>query len=333
MKLSIVICCFNSGALLSETIAKIVSAASFIPKDSMELVVVDNASTDNTYEIARTSLAAVPFLSQLISEPKKGLMNARLAGISHARAEYVCFLDDDNWPTDSYFARVTEIFAQYNEVGVIGVANSLPPERTLPEAIVPYAQAYAIGCKYQYQGILAAGMSIWGAGLAVRRSAVVALMERGFHPVLNGRVGTLQLAGDDCELCMALALCGWKVWHDTEVLIVHNVAASRFTSQKLTSMYRGFGASVPFLKRYIRRSEGQRFITGRFYPVFYFFWIVMKFLKLAFKTGSSKKGAPYELEFDWATVYSFRLRSQLWKRQLRNIDICESLHSRRGFSL
>jgi len=59
------------------------------PRDRMEVVIVDNGSTDATASIARQ------FPVQLIREEQRGIARARNAGIRAARGEIVAFLDAD----------------------------------------------------------------------------------------------------------------------------------------------------------------------------------------------------------------------------------------------
>ncbi len=70
-----------------------------------EIVVVDNASTDRTAEIARRLGATV------VHEPVPGIGRARNTGAAVARGEYLVFVDADvEFPTDG-MARIAEALA------------------------------------------------------------------------------------------------------------------------------------------------------------------------------------------------------------------------------
>lgn len=90
MLFSVVIPAFNRSDLLAATLRSVL-AQSF---DDYEVIVVDDASTDNTLEVARSFGPRVTALSQ----PNAGPGVARNLGLAHARGEYIAFLDsDDLW--------------------------------------------------------------------------------------------------------------------------------------------------------------------------------------------------------------------------------------------
>ncbi|WP_448059156.1 glycosyltransferase [Cellulomonas hominis] len=65
-----------------------------------QLVIVDDGSTDGTWEFLQT-LAAKDARIILLRNPKKGVSAARNAGLAAASGKYVAFLDSDNvWRTD-----------------------------------------------------------------------------------------------------------------------------------------------------------------------------------------------------------------------------------------
>jgi glycosyltransferase involved in cell wall biosynthesis len=93
---SIVIPAFNAERTLEETAAS--ALASSYPH--IELIIVDDGSTDATAEIAR-SLAARDRRVRLVQRSNGGLPAALNTGFSEARADYVARLDaDDVWHPD-----------------------------------------------------------------------------------------------------------------------------------------------------------------------------------------------------------------------------------------
>jgi len=70
-----------------------------IKKDiSVELIVVNNASTDRTKEIALSEWKKyhTGFLFRIVDKETPGLMFARQRGVQKSQYEYVLFCDDDN---------------------------------------------------------------------------------------------------------------------------------------------------------------------------------------------------------------------------------------------
>jgi len=86
---SVVVPTRNRGALLTEALRSL-DAQSF---DDFEVIVVDDASTDDTAAIVGGFAPKVRLLTQ---SAQQGVSVARNAGIAAAKGKYVCFLDDDD---------------------------------------------------------------------------------------------------------------------------------------------------------------------------------------------------------------------------------------------
>ncbi|HET7179569.1 MAG TPA: glycosyltransferase [Chryseosolibacter sp.] len=84
---SVIIPCFNQGRFLADAIASVQRQT----YHHVEIVVVDDGSTDNTREVAVTS-ANVRYFYQ----PNAGLSAARNHGIAHSNGLYLVFLDADD---------------------------------------------------------------------------------------------------------------------------------------------------------------------------------------------------------------------------------------------
>lgn len=93
-RVSVVVTLYN----YAHTIAEAVRSVALSDLDEVELVLVDDASTDDSLAVARATLDELPWLGGRIVErgANGGLARARNLGIEHARADYVFVLDADN---------------------------------------------------------------------------------------------------------------------------------------------------------------------------------------------------------------------------------------------
>lgn len=89
--LSIVIPAWNEDRWLSTTLDAVKEAISATGRDC-EIIVVDNASTDSTVELARRAGTRVVY------EPERRISRARNRGARTARGQYLLFLDADTRP-------------------------------------------------------------------------------------------------------------------------------------------------------------------------------------------------------------------------------------------
>ena len=104
-KLAFVIPAYNEEALVGQCLASVLREIERSGCDA-EVVVVNNASTDKTGEIAR-GFANV----RVVDEPKKGLVNARHAGFEASTAELVANIDSDTMLPPGWIDTVTRAFA------------------------------------------------------------------------------------------------------------------------------------------------------------------------------------------------------------------------------
>jgi glycosyltransferase involved in cell wall biosynthesis len=218
-----------------------------------ELVVVDNASTDGTAAVVRNhwhSLGA-PARLTLVNEPEPGLIYARKAGLQAARFEVCSFIDDDNWICQDWCGRVAAALGTNQRLAAIGGRGVAYFEETeAPEWFERYQTAYAVGPQTEHSRGRRALSRLYGAGLTIRKSALDELTARGFLPMCAGRVGTKLSAGDDTELCYALALAGWDLACDSNLVFQHVIPAKRLSENYLVEMFKGFGASSAVLDLY-----------------------------------------------------------------------------------
>lgn len=115
-KLSVVILNRNNKDIILHSIDALVS---FMGDMNYEIIVVDNCSTDGSYE----ALSALDGKIKLLRNSKNGCSSARNLGVSHAEGDYILFLDSDQWPVCEEWLRPYEaVMAMRPDFGLIGWA-------------------------------------------------------------------------------------------------------------------------------------------------------------------------------------------------------------------
>lgn len=89
---SLIIPVFNIESYLEECLDSAV--AQTLP--GLEIVIIDDGSTDATAKIARHYAARYPHI-RVFHEPHRGLASARNTGMEKAQGNYIAFLDGDDW--------------------------------------------------------------------------------------------------------------------------------------------------------------------------------------------------------------------------------------------
>jgi glycosyltransferase involved in cell wall biosynthesis len=132
---SVVISSRNRAHALSGCFDALTRAALNATDMSLELVFVDNNSTDGTAEIVRQWSATAPLPVTIVHETKPGLSNARNAGIMAAKGRILAFTDDDCEVAPDYFHVLAGLFADDATTIMRGGRVDLGDERDLPITI------------------------------------------------------------------------------------------------------------------------------------------------------------------------------------------------------
>ena len=113
---SVVIPYYNEASFLPQTLASITAQT----KRPGQLILVDNASTDGSAEIARAFMAQHPdIITHFLTEPRPGQVNALEAGIAAVTTEFVAICDADTWYPPHHLALAD---AQFHRAGPRTVA-------------------------------------------------------------------------------------------------------------------------------------------------------------------------------------------------------------------
>jgi glycosyltransferase involved in cell wall biosynthesis len=91
MRLSVAICTYNRADILAKAIDSLVNQTA--DKQTYEVVIVDNASQDNTEAVARSYSSRLNL--HYVYEARQGLSHARNRAIESARGKYLGYIDDD----------------------------------------------------------------------------------------------------------------------------------------------------------------------------------------------------------------------------------------------
>lgn len=108
--LSVIIPCRNGINYLAEAVNSVQEQALEIP---LEIIVVDDGSTDSTAELARSLGCTV------VSIPHSGLSSARNKGLAHAVGEYILFLDHDDRLRPGSLRTLLAALEEEQNVGIV----------------------------------------------------------------------------------------------------------------------------------------------------------------------------------------------------------------------
>ncbi len=166
MTLSFVIPAFNEERYLPDCLRSIQRETAGMA-DAVEIIVVNNASTDRTREVAR-SFPGV----RVVDEPRKGLPHARQAGFLASSGDLIANVDADSRLPEGWVAEVLRSFAADPTLaalsGPLVYYDLSPRERRLVHVF--YITAWMTYALNRY--ILRVGSMVQGGNFVVERKAL-----------------------------------------------------------------------------------------------------------------------------------------------------------------
>jgi glycosyltransferase involved in cell wall biosynthesis len=231
---TILICTYNRAPLLREALTAI-AALTPPPDCEVEIIVVDNNSTDTTPDVIAQAAARSPFRIVGLHEPAQGKSFALNRGLSAASGDIIALTDDDVWPDREWLLRIVERFRDRDVTFVFGKVlprwGQVPPPDLLtssaqdiwgPLALVDYGDEGTV-----YTADSTGQRLPIGANLAVRRDALMAI---GGWRVDLGKVNNTLTSGEDHEIFSRLRRFGlYSGFYDPAVVVQHYVPARRLT--------------------------------------------------------------------------------------------------------
>jgi GT2 family glycosyltransferase len=140
---SVGIVTFNRKELVARALSSVLSQAN----DDVEIVVVDNHSTDGTAEYIAATFPSV----RLIRLPSNvGCPDGRNHVYENCRGELILNLDDDGWLAQGVFPQLSEIFDSDERIGVVALRQGYPDEADA--AIVGHAMSTGVQDVTLFQG-------------------------------------------------------------------------------------------------------------------------------------------------------------------------------------
>ncbi|WNM31096.1 glycosyltransferase [Streptomyces sp. Li-HN-5-11] len=180
-----------------------------------EIVVVDNASTDDTRALLARDFPEV----RVLALPANRGALARTEGVRALATPYVAFSDDDSWWAPGALARAARLFDGHPRLGLLAAHTLVGPEEE-PDPLNKVLADSPLGPATDLPGTQVLGF-LACAGVT-RRTAY--LDAGGFHPVLF-------FGGEETLLAYDLAALGWGVTHCPDVIAHHHPAPAPRTGR------------------------------------------------------------------------------------------------------
>ena len=231
--ISIVVCTQNRAAMLRGALASLYDLAT--NGFTYEIVVIDNASTDDTPRVIAEAAQASANPLRGIHEPEKGIVPARNRGIREARGKWIAFFDDDQLADRRWLAELNG-GARQKQCRVVGGSVHLTFPGGCERQLAPNVRMLLGEARLGDQPLAYGGRLTPGCGnLMVERGV---FDEVGiFQWVLHGR-------GEDTDLFRRIEQAGIAAWYMPGAIVHHVTPAERLADDYLLKLSRKMGEGV-----------------------------------------------------------------------------------------
>jgi glycosyltransferase involved in cell wall biosynthesis len=240
-KLSLIIATYNRAQSLLRTLRSVVSQSA--APELWECIVVNNNSTDNTAEVFACFAAENQgFDLKMVTETKQGLSNARNAGITASKGEYVAIVDDDETLESSYIESYIEFFDSFPTAMAAGGAVRAEYESHRPRWMSHYTERM-IANPIDLDVVVTLFPSSRvpaGGNMAFRRE----IFDRVglFNPRL-GRNGQSLIGGEENDLFARLRAAGELLYFVPNAAIYHHIPDAKLTDEYFDRLSYNVGRS------------------------------------------------------------------------------------------
>jgi glycosyltransferase involved in cell wall biosynthesis len=245
--ISVVICTRNRAAKLNT----VLEAFARIETDrSWELLMIDNASTDDTF----ATLQAADTLGgrmQVHKCERIGLGAARAFAWPLAKGRIVAFTDDDCYPAPDYIDAISRVFAEHPDVDLVGGRIMLFDPDDVRMAIDERTEPV----EYPPHVFVDTG-AFHGANISVRKTALA--RAGGFDPELGA--GTA-FPCEDIDMVAAVLWSGGKARFDPRPVVFHHHGRKKADLTKLWMSYDA-GRGAYYAKFLLRADSRASYLRG-----------------------------------------------------------------------
>lgn len=225
MTLASVILCNYNGMRIAHVLRNSVESVLQQTYGDLELILVDDGSTDGSPAFLQELAAADPRARFVSTGWNRGIAAARNAGLSSARGAYLAFLDNDAIPARDWLSILVERLRSDRAIGACASRVMFADRPDIVDSVGSVLNRLAYGTNVgmhelaEFLELPQELMYATGNGMAVRREAIekVGLFDEGYH-----RYGE-----DDSDMGVRLRAAGYRIVPEPRALISHLHGYSR----------------------------------------------------------------------------------------------------------
>ena len=167
MRFSVIIPLYNKAPYVVKAIGSVL-AQTFT---DYELVIMDDGSKDNSFEIAKEAMESRA-RCHLYKQQNAGVSMARNDAVALSQGEYLCFLDADDWWEPTFLEEMDKFVDEFPEAGIYGTNYTIVNETKRKTRVANigveegFEKGYINYCKVYAKNM---AMPLWTGAVCVPR--------------------------------------------------------------------------------------------------------------------------------------------------------------------
>lgn len=168
MKYSIIIPLYNKAPYIAKAINSVL-AQTFT---DYELVIMDDGSKDDSFEVAKKAIEGND-CCRLYRQENAGVSLARNNAVALSKGEYLCFLDADDWWAPTFLEEMSKFVDEFPDAGIYGTSYTIVNETKRKTRVAnigvekDFAKGYINYCRVYAKTLV---MPLWTGAVCMPRN-------------------------------------------------------------------------------------------------------------------------------------------------------------------
>ncbi len=227
--ISVLIVNYNSGSYALACVDSLLQQHEV----QLEIILVDNASPDNSLQLLKAHLPQAVRL--IASDTNLGFARANNLAAKNAHGDYVLVLNPDTLIEDKY--AIKKLLERLNAKPQVGLLAPAVIEPRKGNKRVPARASYPSSSQLRHTHTLKSlpGKIAWVLGACM-------LMKREVYQQIGGFDEDFFLYGEDADICLRVRMAGYEIDYAEDIVITHVSGASE--------------TGAPSLEKWLRKRRG-----------------------------------------------------------------------------
>lgn len=254
MKLSVIIVNYNVTQLLKSCL---LSLQKYIQEIDYEVIVIDNASTDNSWKDLIPEFSNVHFIA---SETNGGFSKANNQAVQTAKGEYILLLNPDTEFEGFYMKKLLDFADAQPSFGCLGVrmhdaeGNFLPEsKRSVPDMFNSFEKLFTNFKKNNSKSYYRNDIEENAVAEVEVMTGAFLLAKKDIYEKIGGLDEAYFMYGEDIDLCYTFLRNGYKNFYYGKVSILHHKGESTIKNEVYLNRF--YGAMQIFIDKYYKESK------------------------------------------------------------------------------